>query len=116
MSLLNQCHACRYGVTPFTPLKGLLIQGPIFVSFFLAVRLSYSYLYCWLLPIPISLAQFDPLWYLLKMQIRHMVDNVPSLKTGGAFWFTDLTTPDAMMILPVLTALTFWITVEVRSR
>lgn len=48
------------------------------------------------------------------MQIRHMVDNVPSLKTGGAFWFTDLTTPDAMYILPVLTALTFWITVEVK--
>lgn len=74
----------EYGVTPFTPLKGLLIQGPIFVSFFLA--------------------------------IRHMVDNVPSLKTGGAFWFTDLTTPDAMMILPVLTALTFWITVELNAQ
>lgn len=74
----------EYGVTPFTPLKGLLIQGPIFISFFLA--------------------------------IRHMVDNVSSLKTGGAFWFTDLTTPDAMMILPVLTALTFWITVELNAQ
>ncbi|XP_055821686.1 mitochondrial inner membrane protein OXA1-like isoform X1 [Solanum dulcamara] len=74
----------QYGVTPFTPLKGLLIQGPIFVSFFMA--------------------------------ISHMVDNVPSLKTGGAFWFTDLTTPDAMYILPVLTALTFWITVELNAQ
>ncbi|KAK4338504.1 hypothetical protein RND71_042991 [Anisodus tanguticus] len=74
----------EYGVNPFTPLKGLLIQGPIFVSFFMA--------------------------------IRNMVDNVPSLKTGGAFWFTDLTTPDAMYILPVLTALTFWITVECNAQ
>lgn len=74
----------EYGVTPFTPLKGLLIQGPIFVSFFMA--------------------------------IRSMVDNVPSLKTGGALWFTDLTTPDAMFILPVLTALTFWITVELNAQ
>ncbi|KAI4364694.1 hypothetical protein MLD38_020750 [Melastoma candidum] len=28
----------EHGVTPFTPLKGLLIQGPIFVCFFLAIR------------------------------------------------------------------------------
>ncbi|KAM0935108.1 putative membrane insertase YidC/ALB3/OXA1/COX18, membrane insertase YidC/Oxa1 [Dioscorea sansibarensis] len=27
----------KYGVTPFTPLKGIFIQGPIFVSFFLAI-------------------------------------------------------------------------------
>lgn len=70
----------EYGVTPFTPLKGLLFQGPIFVSFFVA--------------------------------INNMVEKVPSFKEGGAFWFTDLTTPDSMYILPVLTALTFWITVE----
>lgn len=42
-----------------------------------------------------------------------MVEKVPSFKHGGAFWFTDLTTPDSMYIFPVLTALTFWITVEV---
>ncbi|TMW92963.1 hypothetical protein EJD97_012355 [Solanum chilense] len=74
----------EYGVTPFTPLKGLLIQGPIFISFFMA--------------------------------IRNMVDAVPSLKTGGPLWFTDLTTPDDMYILPVLTALTFWITVELNAQ
>ncbi|KAF3632187.1 putative long chain acyl-CoA synthetase 4-like [Capsicum annuum] len=49
-------------------------------------------------------------------QIRSMVDNVPSLKTGGAFWFTDLTTPDAMYIFPILTALTYWITVELNAQ
>lgn len=70
----------EYGVTPFTPLKGLLIQGPVFISFFLA--------------------------------ITNMAEKVPSFKNGGAFWFTDLTVPDAMYIFPVLTALTFLATVE----
>ncbi|CAL5433366.1 unnamed protein product [Camellia sinensis] len=60
----------EYGVTPFTPLKGLLFQGPVFVSFFLA--------------------------------ISNMVEKVPSFKHGGAYWFTDLTTPDSMYIFPVL--------------
>ncbi|OMO64295.1 Membrane insertase OXA1/ALB3/YidC [Corchorus capsularis] len=70
----------EYKVSPFSPLKGLLIQGPIFISFFLA--------------------------------IRNMAEKVPSFKSGGALWFLDLTTPDSLYILPVLTALTFWITVE----
>ncbi|OVA05726.1 Membrane insertase OXA1/ALB3/YidC [Macleaya cordata] len=70
----------EHGVTPFTPLKGLFIQGPIFISFFMA--------------------------------ITNMVEKVPSFKEGGAFWFTDLTTPDALYIFPVLTSLTFLITVE----
>ncbi|XP_022737929.1 mitochondrial inner membrane protein OXA1-like isoform X2 [Durio zibethinus] len=70
----------EYGVTPFTPLKGLLIQGPIFVSFFWAVS--------------------------------NMAEKMPSFKTGGAYWFADLSTPDSLYIFPVLTALTFWITVE----
>lgn len=42
-----------------------------------------------------------------------MVEKVPSLKGGGAYWFTDLTTPDDYFILPVLTSLTFLATVEV---
>lgn len=70
----------EYGVSPFTPLKGLFIQGPIFVSFFLA--------------------------------ISNMAEKVPSFKGGGAYWFVDLTTPDTLYILPVLTALSFLITVE----
>uniref|UniRef100_A0A2P2KI40 Membrane insertase YidC/Oxa/ALB C-terminal domain-containing protein n=1 Tax=Rhizophora mucronata TaxID=61149 RepID=A0A2P2KI40_RHIMU len=70
----------EHGVSPFTPLKGLLIQGPIFVSFFLA--------------------------------ISNMVEKVPSFKTGGAFWFADLTTPDSLYILPVLTGFSFLINVE----
>ncbi|GMH22645.1 hypothetical protein Nepgr_024488 [Nepenthes gracilis] len=70
----------EYGVTPFTPLKGIFIQGPIFISFFLA--------------------------------ISNMVEKVPSFKSGGAFWFTDLTTPDNLYIFPVLSALTFLAMVE----
>ncbi|GFP78939.1 probable LRR receptor-like serine/threonine-protein kinase at4g37250 [Phtheirospermum japonicum] len=74
----------EYGVTPFTPLRGLLISAPIFASFFFA--------------------------------INNMAEKVPSFKEGGIFWFTDLTTPDTMYIFPVLTALTFWITVECNAQ
>ncbi|XP_027346556.1 mitochondrial inner membrane protein OXA1 isoform X2 [Abrus precatorius] len=70
----------EYGVSPFTPMKGLFIQGPVFISFFLAVT--------------------------------NMAEKVPSFKHGGASWFTDLTTPDALYIFPVLAALSFLITVE----
>uniref|UniRef100_A0A1J3I038 Mitochondrial inner membrane protein OXA1-like n=1 Tax=Noccaea caerulescens TaxID=107243 RepID=A0A1J3I038_NOCCA len=70
----------EHGVTPLTPLKGLIIQGPIFISFFFA--------------------------------IRNMAEKVPSFKTGGTLWFTDLTTADSTYILPLLTAVTFLIMVE----
>ncbi|OMP02938.1 Membrane insertase OXA1/ALB3/YidC [Corchorus olitorius] len=70
----------KNGVSPFTPMKGLFIQGPIFVSFFLA--------------------------------ISNMAEKVPSFKSGGAFWFMDLSTPDSLYIFPILTGLTFLITVE----
>ncbi|KAF8780385.1 hypothetical protein HU200_001497 [Digitaria exilis] len=74
----------RNGVTPLTPLKGVFIQGPIFMSFFFA--------------------------------ISNMVEKVPSLKGGGAYWFTDLTTPDDFFILPVLTSLSFLATVELNMQ
>ncbi|EPS65404.1 hypothetical protein M569_09370, partial [Genlisea aurea] len=74
----------EHGVNPFTPLKGILISGPIFCSFFFAVR--------------------------------KMAEGVPSFNGGGTLWFSDLTTPDSLYILPVLTALTFWITVELNSQ
>ncbi|XP_010544829.1 PREDICTED: mitochondrial inner membrane protein OXA1-like isoform X1 [Tarenaya hassleriana] len=70
----------EYGVTPLTPLKGVLIQGTIFVSFFFA--------------------------------IRNMAEKVPSFKSGGTLWFTDLSIPDSSYVLPLLTALTYLITVE----
>lgn len=42
-----------------------------------------------------------------------MAEKMPSFKHGGAYWFVDLTTPDAFYILAVLTALSFLLTVEV---
>jgi len=44
--------------------------------------------------------------------ISNMVKKVPSLKGGGAYWFTDLTTPDDLFILPVLASLSFLATAE----
>ncbi|XBJ24559.1 hypothetical protein VPH35_002417 [Triticum aestivum] len=43
-----------------------------------------------------------------------MVDNVPSLKGGGALWFTDLTTPDALCIFPMITSLFIMLTSELK--
>lgn len=40
---------------------------------------------------------------------------VESLQTGGLWWFTDLTVPDQFYLLPVLTSLTLWATIEVIS-
>ncbi|CAL1386516.1 unnamed protein product [Linum trigynum] len=42
-----------------------------------------------------------------------MAEKVPSFKNGGAYWFTDLTTPDSMYLLPVLIGLGFLTSVEV---
>jgi membrane protein insertase Oxa1/YidC/SpoIIIJ len=33
----------RHGVSPFSPLKGILIQGPMFMSFFFAVSNASFY-------------------------------------------------------------------------
>uniref|UniRef100_M8BC80 Mitochondrial inner membrane protein OXA1 n=1 Tax=Aegilops tauschii TaxID=37682 RepID=M8BC80_AEGTA len=49
----------------------------------------------------------------LHIAVSNMVDNVPSLKGGGAFWFTDLTTPDALCIFPMITSLFIMLTSEV---
>uniref|UniRef100_A0A452YND1 Uncharacterized protein n=1 Tax=Aegilops tauschii subsp. strangulata TaxID=200361 RepID=A0A452YND1_AEGTS len=52
----------------------------------------------------------------LHIAVSNMVDNVPSLKGGGAFWFTDLTTPDALCIFPMITSLFIMLTSEVCSQ
>ncbi|KAH6804386.1 hypothetical protein C2S51_032633 [Perilla frutescens var. frutescens] len=49
------------------------------------------------------------------LAILNMAEKVPSFITGGTLWFTDLTTPDSMR-LPVLFALTLWITLELHPR
>uniref|UniRef100_A0ACD5U5S2 Uncharacterized protein n=1 Tax=Avena sativa TaxID=4498 RepID=A0ACD5U5S2_AVESA len=50
----------------------------------------------------------------LHTAISNMVENVPSLKGGGAFWFTDLTTPDALCIFPMITSLLIILTSELK--
>ncbi|TYG43554.1 mitochondrial inner membrane protein OXA1 [Gossypium raimondii] len=46
------------------------------------------------------------------LAITTMAKKMPSFKCGGAYWFTDLTTPDSLYVFPILTALKFLITVE----
>lgn len=41
---------------------------------------------------------------------------VDSLKTGGLYWFTDLTLADPYYILPMITSLTLLATLEVSFR
>ncbi|CAA0838808.1 Mitochondrial inner membrane protein OXA1 [Striga hermonthica] len=57
-----------------------------------------------LITIPITCCYF--------LAVRNMAANVPSFRQGGILWFTDLTTQDTTYIFPVLTALTFWINLE----
>ncbi|KAL6851571.1 hypothetical protein ACP4OV_020504 [Aristida adscensionis] len=41
----------------------------------------------------------------LFKSITNMVEKLPCLKEGGAFWFTDLTTPDELYMFPIMTSL-----------
>ncbi|KAH6765115.1 hypothetical protein C2S51_016364, partial [Perilla frutescens var. frutescens] len=53
-----------------------------------------------------------PVTFFFFYAILNMTQKVESFKEGGAFWFTDLTTPDATYILPALTAFTYWMAME----
>ncbi|KAB2093677.1 hypothetical protein ES319_A02G109400v1 [Gossypium barbadense] len=53
-----------------------------------------------------------PIFISFFLGISNMAEKMPSFKSGGAYWFIDLSTPDSLCIFPVLMALTFWITVE----
>ncbi|XP_047971867.1 mitochondrial inner membrane protein OXA1-like isoform X2 [Salvia hispanica] len=57
-----------------------------------------------------------PVFTCFFLAIKNMVEKVQSFQQGGAFWFTDLTTPDTMYIFPVLSALTFWIMLECNAQ
>ncbi|CAJ0948664.1 unnamed protein product [Ranitomeya imitator] len=66
------------------PLRGFLVplvQAPIFISFFVALR-QMSYL------------------------------PVPSLQTGGLWWFADLTVADPYYILPLVVTTSMWAVLE----
>ena len=72
----------REKVHPLAPVGLGLISGPVFMSFFLALR-----------------------------DIGTQVD-LPALTQGGPLWFTDLTQPDPYYILPALAAGGFWLIME----
>ncbi|CAM6095028.1 unnamed protein product [Calypogeia fissa] len=53
-----------------------------------------------------------PLFMCFFFAIRNMAEKMESFKTGGALWFTDLSTPDSLFIMPVLSGAFFLLTVE----
>jgi YidC/Oxa1 family membrane protein insertase len=55
-----------------------------------------------------------PLFISFFMGLRSMA-NVPveSMRTGGLFWFSDLTVPDQYYLMPIITSVTMWVTIEV---
>jgi YidC/Oxa1 family membrane protein insertase len=63
------------------------------------------------LPIFIQLPIFIVLYY----TIRHF-DTLESFRTGGLLWFTDLTQPDHLFILPALYVLTMMASQEITIR
>lgn len=55
-----------------------------------------------------------PIFISFFMGLREMASTpVESLKTGGIFWFKDLTLPDQYYAMPIITSLTLWATIEV---
>jgi len=63
------------------------------------------------LPVVIQL----PIFLVLYYTIRHF-DKLESFRTGGLLWFTDLTQPDHLFILPVLYVLTMMASQELTIR
>jgi YidC/Oxa1 family membrane protein insertase len=73
----------KHGVGPFKGLKGILIQAPVFMTMFFAMR---------------GLAAADPA--------------IPSIVAGGTAWFTDLSVGDPFFILPVASVATMVLLIE----
>lgn len=71
-------------INPFKNLMVPLVQAPIFMSVFFALK---------------GMANAP----------------VQSMTNGGLFWFTDLTMCDPFYLLPVLTSVTLWATIELGS-
>ncbi|KAK9886749.1 hypothetical protein WA026_018401 [Henosepilachna vigintioctopunctata] len=60
----------------------------------------------------VPLAQM-PIFLSFFIGLRQMANApVESLKTGGLWWFTDLTLPDQFYLMPVITSITLWATIE----
>ena len=58
-----------------------------------------------------------PVFLTFFLTLRRMANYpVESLKTGGFLWVTDMSIPDPLFILPVITSLTLWATMEISFR
>ncbi|XP_063158974.1 mitochondrial inner membrane protein OXA1L [Candoia aspera] len=77
---LNQ-YQKAHNINPKLGLIAPLVQAPIFISFFFALR---------------KMAEFP----------------VPSMETGGLWWFTNLTASDPYYILPLMTTVSMWAVLE----
>ncbi|ODN02278.1 Mitochondrial inner membrane protein OXA1L [Orchesella cincta] len=61
--------------------------------------------------VPLAMA---PVFISCFFGLRKMANlPVESMKLGGLFWFMDLTVPDPYYLLPLLTSVTVWITLEI---
>ncbi|KAH9505848.1 Mitochondrial inner membrane protein oxa1l [Dermatophagoides farinae] len=70
-------------------------------------------------PFKTMLAPFAqaPVFITFFITLRRMANYpVESLKTGGLFWFTDLSVSDPLFALPVITCATLWLTLETSFR
>ncbi|XP_070810897.1 mitochondrial inner membrane protein OXA1L-like [Pituophis catenifer annectens] len=55
-----------------------------------------------------------PIFISFFFALRKMAEcPVPSMQTGGLWWFMDLTAPDPYYILPVMASVTMWIVTEI---
>lgn len=64
----------------------------------------------------VPLAQ-TPIFISFFWSLREMANlPVQSLQTGGLFWFMDLTVPDQFYLLPIMTSITLWATIEVNIK
>lgn len=53
-----------------------------------------------------------PVFISFYFAINRMSDGIPSFHTGGDFWFTNLSAADPTYIMPVLSAATFLLSIE----
>jgi YidC/Oxa1 family membrane protein insertase len=86
-----------------SPFKNLLVPlAQVCVHCVIYNRRSYKFFF----QMPIFISFF--------VGLRRMANApVDSFHTGGMMWFTDLTVCDPYYILPVITSVTLWATVEV---
>lgn len=56
-----------------------------------------------------------PVFIALFMALREMGAYYPGFATGGALWFTDLSAPDALLLLPIINSVSFLAMIELGS-